>query len=378
MKLLYKQKLETSYDTFNTSLMQLRVKYVQGLEKMMAGFQKAGELDDLLACRTELERFNEAQTVQPEHLKVAPAELARIQKAYVDFVAAKKAVYAKDVIDISKAYVNGLDKAVTEYTRANRLEDALLARKERGETASGKLVLWAAGETNDRFFLEGILEDPTPDQYGKVLEMLAKDFRVLSIGYGKNKDKRAPSAVLYRGGKKLFDNPSQGMNLFAMTPKGKSLGTQVFNQKNDREGERFARMVNDLDDGSVVVLVVDDYVRPEFRPKLEPSAGLIGCDRLEDVPKGGAYYCIGIKGLDAGEAIEDFNSDRAGYPDIATVTSFLDTINEVAAANAKPEPANKATAPAVPPSRFTPPRRKPGLSRPSRPSGFKNPRIGER
>jgi len=374
MKLMYEQKLETSYNAFNTSLIQLRVKYVQGLDKLQAGFQKAGKLEDLLACKTELERFNEAQTVQPEHLKAAPAELARIQKAYVDYVAAKKATYAKEVVDVSKAYVTGLDKAVVEYTRSNRLEDALLARKERDETATGKLVTWAAEQTREMFFLKGILDDPTPEQYGLVLEIAAKDLCIMSVGYNVNKDKKAPNAHLYRGAKKLMDKPSQGLNIYAMTPKGEPLLDRWVNQKTDREGDHFAKAVNDLDDGSVVVLVIDEYVHTGYRPKLLDTTLEIGCAQFEDVPKGGAYYCIGIKGLAVGKALEGYGDERAAYPDVDSVTTFLDAINGTGT-----PPSTAAAQRITPPSRVipTPPRRS-SLARPGRTTkGFRSQRIGQ-
>lgn len=383
MKLMYQQKLETSYDTFNTSLTQVRVKYVSGLENLQVGFQKAGKLEDLLACKTELERFNGAQTVQPADLKEAPAELARIQKAYVDFVAAKKAVYAKEVVDVSKAYVMGLEKAVVEYTRSNRLEDALVARKERDETASGTLVMWAAEQTKDLFFLKGILDNPTPEQYGTVLEIVSKDLRIMSVGYGVIKEKNAVRAHLYRGAKKLMEKPSQGLNIYAMTPKGEPLLDRWVNKKTDRDGERFAKAIDDLDDGSVVVLVIDDFVWMDFRPKLAPAVRELGCTRLESVPKGGAYYCIGIKGLAQGKAIEGVDKERAAYPDVGSVTTFLDAINGTAATPVATNPATAAAPRVAPPVRAgvvpNPPiPRRSGLSRPPRTGkGFRSQRIGE-
>jgi len=380
MKLMYQQKLETSYNTFNDSLKGLRIKYVQGLDNLQAGFQKAGKLEDLLACKNELERFNKDQTVQAEHLKQVPAELPRIQKAYIDFVAAKKATYAKEVVTVSKAYVIGLDKAVMEYTRSNRLEDALLARKEREETASGKLVMWAAEQTKEMFFLKRILDNPTPEQYGTLLEIVSNDLRVMSVGYGVIKDKNATRAHLYRGTKKLMAKPVQGLNIYAMTPKGAPLLDRSVNKKSDRDGYRFTKAIDDLADGSVVVLVVDDYVYTDYRPKLEDATREIGCAKFEDVPKGGAYYCIGIKGLAAGKAIEGFGKERAAYPDVGSVTTFLDTINGTNPAGATP-PATAAVPRTQPRAGVVPnppiPRRS-GLGRPDRArSGFRNSRIGE-
>ncbi len=116
-------------------------KYVRDLESLCAKYQKAGDLDSLLAAKKETERYKKAKAAEADPFETvpemtddviveAPAELKQLQEQYVASFMDAAAKLKKDVSERGERYRNQIKAAQAALTRDGKIEEAIAVRDE--------------------------------------------------------------------------------------------------------------------------------------------------------------------------------------------------------------------------------------------------------
>ena len=117
------------------------LKYKRDLEAMQATFQKAGDLDGLLAVKKEIERYRKVKTDDADPFEAvpemtadvivdAPPELRKLQEQYVASFTDAAATLKKNIADRGDKYRTQIKAAQTALTRAGKIDEAIAVRNE--------------------------------------------------------------------------------------------------------------------------------------------------------------------------------------------------------------------------------------------------------
>ena len=117
------------------------VKYKRDLEALQATFQKAGDLDGLLAVKKEVERYRnaKAEDVDPfeavpemtaDVIVAAPQELRKLQEQYVASFTEAATALKKNIAERGEKYRAQIKAAQTALTRAGKIDEAIAVRDE--------------------------------------------------------------------------------------------------------------------------------------------------------------------------------------------------------------------------------------------------------
>ena len=107
-------------------LATLSENYKTAVANLQKSSAEKGKLDLALAAKEELEQFAEGKHRDATDI----ADLKRLQDIYEKQLADLKAAYSKQEKPLFESYAKKLEQLVLEFTKANRLEDAVATRKE--------------------------------------------------------------------------------------------------------------------------------------------------------------------------------------------------------------------------------------------------------
>jgi hypothetical protein len=111
---------------FDKDRADLGGKYVAALQRMEAGLQAKGELNELLAVREERELFAASGTMGSG----GSPELVKIRDVYAESRAPFDAGEKEEMLRLMDAYIRQLEALQTELTRGGDIEEALSVRSE--------------------------------------------------------------------------------------------------------------------------------------------------------------------------------------------------------------------------------------------------------
>ena len=117
------------------------VKYKRDLEALRATFQKAGDLDGLLAVKKEVERYRNAKAEDADPFEAvpemtadvivaAPQELRKLQEQYVASFTEAATTLKKNISERGEKYRAQIKAAQTALTRAGKIDEAIAVRNE--------------------------------------------------------------------------------------------------------------------------------------------------------------------------------------------------------------------------------------------------------
>ena len=126
----YHQQKSALMDNYRAQSELFREKYLGALDAMQAKFQKAADLDAVVAIRDERTRFEKSGSLRKDHLSKTNRTLHGFQaKALTAF---SRMNTAKDnALRSQRArYEQALNQSIIELTKAGQLEEALALRDE--------------------------------------------------------------------------------------------------------------------------------------------------------------------------------------------------------------------------------------------------------
>jgi len=143
---LYTARAERSIDTYRRtydsqreridsehaeSLARLLTAYDRAIEKVLKNSQKEGELDTVLAAKKEQGRFEEEKSVPKDSSVRLPEAIQNVRRSYHAAHGRIQADRALRTRELTERYVDVLDKAIRELTKAGELEEAVSAKEEK-------------------------------------------------------------------------------------------------------------------------------------------------------------------------------------------------------------------------------------------------------
>ena len=125
----YEAAIESEKEKTRTLVKALGDKYLAKLRSIEVGYQKSGDLENLLVVRKERERFAEARKLASGGVKRKPEDLRAVQQT---FIGAQSRIGNDEKERLRKAaevHLGALEKLVGELTRERKIEEALAVRK---------------------------------------------------------------------------------------------------------------------------------------------------------------------------------------------------------------------------------------------------------
>ena len=122
------------------------MKYRRDLEALQAKFQKAGDLDGLLAVKKEIDRYQKAMAGEldpfetvPEMtadvIVTAPQELRKLQEQYVASFTEASTALKNSISERGEKYRSQIKSMQTALTRAGKIDEAIAVRNESDRVA---------------------------------------------------------------------------------------------------------------------------------------------------------------------------------------------------------------------------------------------------
>lgn len=116
-------------------------KYKRDLEALQSKFQKAGDLDGLLAVKKEIGRYQKAKTEEADPFEAVPEmtadvivaepqELRKLQEQYVASFTEAASTLKKSISERGEQYRSQIKAAQTALTRAGKIDEAIAVRNE--------------------------------------------------------------------------------------------------------------------------------------------------------------------------------------------------------------------------------------------------------
>ena len=119
------QKRLAALETEQKPIIALTTQYQEALEKQKATFQKAGDLDGVMAVDVEIEHIRAGDDSDG---KVQNPAVINLKKVYADQKSKLTEQVSPRLVAVERAHAEGLEKIVTQLTQAGRLEDAKFVR----------------------------------------------------------------------------------------------------------------------------------------------------------------------------------------------------------------------------------------------------------
>lgn len=105
---------------------QLTSFYDSKLKELQEKLQKAGDLEGVLAVKSEREAFDE----EPTKVDGKNAELKKLQSIYLDAKATRSSPYLTMALKATQSYRQLLDAQIKELTQKGKVEEAILSKQE--------------------------------------------------------------------------------------------------------------------------------------------------------------------------------------------------------------------------------------------------------
>ncbi len=121
-------------------------KYKRDLEALQATFQKAGDLDGLLAVKKEIERYRNAKAEDADPFEAVPEmtadvivatpqELRKLQEQYVASFTEASTALKNNISERGEKYRSQIKAMQTALTRAGKIDEAIAVRNESDRVA---------------------------------------------------------------------------------------------------------------------------------------------------------------------------------------------------------------------------------------------------
>ena len=119
----------------------LAKQYLQKLTGLAANYKSSGNLDPLIAVRTEKQRFTDEKDVAGTAPAEFPPLLARLYDGYSKLFEEQQQTYSKDITSFVGKYDLSLKNLQAKYTKVDLIEDALLVKEKRAEIAALPFIM---------------------------------------------------------------------------------------------------------------------------------------------------------------------------------------------------------------------------------------------
>ncbi len=122
------------------------LKYKRDLEALQANFQKAGDLDGLLAVKKEIERYRKVKAEEADPFEAVPemtadvivqkpAELGNLQRQYVSRFSEAATTLKNSISERGEKYRAQIKSMQTALTKAGKIDEAIAVRNESDRVA---------------------------------------------------------------------------------------------------------------------------------------------------------------------------------------------------------------------------------------------------
>jgi len=126
----------------------LNAKFAAALERAQDAAQKAGNLDDAFAIKTEREAVLSGKYLMPQDDEKTPASLKTIRATYRASLAKLEAESDKVLRPLKETYARSLETLITSLTRGGRLEEAMTLKKVREDLLASTAATVAAAKND--------------------------------------------------------------------------------------------------------------------------------------------------------------------------------------------------------------------------------------
>lgn len=121
------QKINAKYDA---QAMTAMGEYSESLTALEQAYAKKGNLEDVVAVRAEVARFEKQRTIPEDALVETPVELRKLQEKFRQQPAVLNAEKTKALAKATAAYVVRLEKLKKSLTQSMKVDDALAVKAE--------------------------------------------------------------------------------------------------------------------------------------------------------------------------------------------------------------------------------------------------------
>ncbi|MFC1498566.1 hypothetical protein ACFLS1_08880 [Verrucomicrobiota bacterium] len=128
-KAVYEKNLEEIILDYIVKINKLNTLYVNALDKLMQTATKAGELENVMAVKKELERFKKKKNV-PSKAEGKLQALNNLQNSYRAQLKNAEIANAKSIVSLSDKYKSALEQIKKEKTIKGDIDEALKIRSE--------------------------------------------------------------------------------------------------------------------------------------------------------------------------------------------------------------------------------------------------------
>jgi hypothetical protein len=127
----YRQEIERIHKAREDSLARRQQALIDALAALEQKLQGEGNLEGLLRVRKERERFEEERVLTDAHVAADLTPLGELQVGYLQDLEQMPIEEAQQVLRLAQQYDHHLAKLQADLTRQDRLEEAILIKKER-------------------------------------------------------------------------------------------------------------------------------------------------------------------------------------------------------------------------------------------------------
>lgn len=160
---VYQEHLDTIEQTYEAQTRDWPQNYVRELEALQKEVQSTGDFEGWQAVKGELERFHAAGTVQAGDLVGEPAALRQLQARYADIHRTHQSKRCRDIIDLTRMYLNQLESRKRSATREGHMAEAGAYHAEIEHVEASPIVTRAEFEEAELEAAEILLQTPTDD-----------------------------------------------------------------------------------------------------------------------------------------------------------------------------------------------------------------------
>ena len=148
LKGIYQQELKRLQSQRCTQHLHVPQDHIKAMRKLEMEFQQSGELRNLLAVRKERKRFIGDPRIDAIIPVSSPAELRKLQQAYIANYNVIKNKRAKEAADTKEKYIIILKKLQKKLTRQGKIESALAVMNEiEAEESGGSTTASSTGSS---------------------------------------------------------------------------------------------------------------------------------------------------------------------------------------------------------------------------------------
>jgi hypothetical protein len=122
---MYEKELRALDRAYERTIADAPTNFVIVLQNLENKFAADGQLENVLAVRTERARFDATRTLSPTNLVAAPPELLTAQKLYLDTPQRAETLLKKSQQDLHRQYFAALERLKVQLTKRKRISEAV-------------------------------------------------------------------------------------------------------------------------------------------------------------------------------------------------------------------------------------------------------------